>query len=809
MPRRATLIVAGTLLAVASAAWWSAGRGDAAERSSTEASTARTLANASPAVSATAALQRADAREVDVQVRGHVVGRVLDADGQACRDATVALSRPSSLAPDSMASVAVDGEGRFAWRDLEPGVYHLRAATVGGAVTATVVAPADGVELRMPWTSGAVPVGLRVLAVDRFGAPVADAEVEALGEFAGRETTQRGHTDGAGQCALAGAPCPRAVVVVRAADGRCGAGLHGAGHQGAALEVVLDVPGAVAGTVRVRGGGEALVDGARVQARLGAPPSTGRGHPVCFEAPIRGLAYEFDALPAGVYEFALVGGACHGVPAAAAAVGTAGDDDHDAWPEPATVSVAAGERARCDLVAAAGATLVGVVQDATGHALAGARVHLVRVLRGGRAWQEGEVAGAPVEPAREPAGSLHPGLERSTFADAGGGYRFDGLVPGPHRLIATAAGHASARDPALVLQPGQGHRRDMVLMAAGGVVGRAGMGTVVVVWPVAGGEPRAVASDVAGAFACIGLPAARYCLGVVEADALANVHLAVDALPAALAQVDIAPHTNVFVDLVAQLPVRLGGQIVDRGGALDGAVLTLAGRRTTVGRDGRFEFRFAAPIRGSERLGVEFDGVQMAIDWPAAACSVREWFGAFELDTVPTTLRALGADRVPMPAVAYLDGRAHGRVAIGAGGTKVRLPRGTTTARVEFADGAVVERAFAAGGEVEFVAASTGVVRVLVTARDGTPLRRTQVRAATWVAAEPAPAAWSAFAGAGQVASREGVTDAAGRVTLRGVPVGPVVVVVKHGFGAIAGGRAETRTVLGTGQVLDIHLVQE
>ena len=162
------------------------------------------------------------------------------------------------------------------------------------------------------------------------------------------------------------------------------------------------------------------------------------------------------------------------------------------------------------------------------------------------------------------------------------------------------------------------------------------------------------------------------------------------------------------------------------------------------------------------------------------------------------------ADGLPIGAVVKLSGNATGTLRIDPGTDfTVGLPMLPIAARIEFDDGTVAEQLLDGGGVIELIAPASGEIRVLVTDAKGLPRRCASVQAVACMRSASDPAAFGLDDDAGEAI--EGVTDATGRVTLRGVRPGDVLVQIGPTF-AGPESYAGHRVRLAASRSIDVHL---
>jgi hypothetical protein len=134
----------------------------------------------------------------------------------------------------------------------------------------------------------------------------------------------------------------------------------------------------------------------------------------------------------------------------------------------------------------------------------------------------------------------------------------------------------------------------------------------------------------------------------------------------------------------------------------------------------------------------------------------------------------------------------------------VDLPLGGRRAKITFPSGAFVELEFDAGDVVEVVEPPHGEVRVQVTDTAGRAVRGEMIVARSWRGSGAAPdgvEGWDAQTHG--TVSTTGYTDASGRVTLRGVLAGDVLVQTLPVPWMIP---AAKRLALGAGDVVEVEL---
>lgn len=730
-----------------------------------------------------------------------IAGKVVDVGGAAVSDAVVTLTLLDGSVVETATEVGERGEFEFA--GLVARLYRVTAKGASGQCERLVAAPDANVECVLPVGSGPM-VALRVQVLDRRGQSVPDAAVEVVGKFqpAG---DRRGVSDQDGICLILGPMCSSAAISVRAPDGRVGFAVH-VSHRPTTTQVVVASGGMLRGFVHALAG-VVIPDGARVVAMRGRSTVTQRGYSSRFETPVVNSEYKFLSLPATSYSLTIVGPndeslyVC-GVDAQGQLVREASKE----WVVPCTAAVVAGAVTDCDLTIAASGCVHGVIRDGAGGPLVGAVVHCQRLLKSGRVWQQGLIRGAPVESlATRARGYLHPLHERSVVSDASGRYRIVGVLPGLYRLTVELEGRARRQERVVSFVGGEPLSRDFVLPVAGAVEGVLGHEAIVVLWSEQPEQTWAQRTDADGVFRFASVEPGHLQVGVVETGVLNQHQLTMIDVPPVLVRVSVEPGRTAFVDLRQVLPVTIAGRL--KGGVRD-AVLTLDGNRVGVGADGLFEFRFASPLSGTQRILITMDGVTTGVILPPAASGVQAWRGDIRDDRGATQLIAL-ANGLPIDAKVRFSGHAIGAIDLRAadGALLVSLPVRGVTAVVEFANGAVVKQAVEGGGRIEFVSPVCGEIKVLALDAQGRVLHRQPIRAATWVHGTPPNADWGPYDEGAKMVVVEGVTDATGRVTLRGVRAGDVLVHFESSFGFGPGGSLlQERVQLDPGATVELRM---
>lgn len=261
-----------------------------------------------------------------------------------------------------------------------------------------------------------------------------------------------------------------------------------------------------------------------------------------------------------------------------------------------------------------GGSITGVVQDASGAPIGGARVRQTE-----RAARDLVL---PWEPDTQGAVAL---------TDASGRYRLDALAPGLHTVSATARGYRFAESRPTAA----GGRADLVLLPGGSILGTIWDGSGA---PVADAEVRAeaeetrgrswaspvVSTDASGRFAIDGLEAGTYRV-VARGDRLA---------PAWVSGVAVRERDESSAELTLRRAVRVLGRLVGPKGPVTGIVslsqtdsgpVPASARRllrTKAGASGRFTIE-APPGRGT--LAVDAEGhahTELDLDVPGGRDAV-------------------------------------------------------------------------------------------------------------------------------------------------------------------------------------------
>jgi protocatechuate 3,4-dioxygenase beta subunit len=729
-----------------------------------------------------------------------LAGRVRGADGEGISDAVVTLMTADGVL--MAAPSAVGPAGDFEWSGLPQRLFRVQASARNVQGEVLVAAPDDDVQLRLPLRDGERSIAFAVRVIDGLGAPVAGAAVEAIGEFS-PPGPRHGVTDAGGICRFEGSPCSSAVITARTTDGRLGCHVEAPGGA-AVVQVTVNVPGTMCGTVEVPGA-VSLPAGASIVALLGEISPLQRGHCIRFVAPIVGNRYRFDSLPAGVYAVCVAGADAPGVFAYR----------HDATnsvipsspveqPAPVRAAVTAGTATQCDLHLAIGSAVEGNVCDELGRPLANVALDCERLVANWRPRHEARLRGCLVEPAKAPSGEMHPAYGHPTTTDQLGRYRLSGLVPGDYRLSVRLPGRVAAEERAVLVQSGRPQRMDFVLAMSGALEGTVGHGAVVILQAANGAAIRARETDANGLFRFAGVAAGHYELSVVESSALQRSRKMSDAPTLALAKVVVAPGLTSFSDLREALPVTMFGRILGTTVFPDCIRVSLGNCGTSVDQEGRFTLRLASPIHAQDRLLVTASGVTSELPLPVTARGARTFAADFHMARRSTTLRALAANGLPIGAVVTLSGTATGTLRIDPGTDfTVGLPMLPIAARIEFDDGSVAEQLLDGGGVIMLIAPASGAIHVQVTDEKGRPRSGASVQAITCMRSANAPAAFALDDDAGEAI--EGVTDAAGRVTLRGVRSGDVLVQIGPTFDSPES-YAGNRLRLAAGQSFHVHL---
>lgn len=724
-----------------------------------------------------------------------LAGRVHGDDGKALAGASVTL-----LAADGSPLAApriVGATGEFAWSDLPRGLFRVQAEARQVRADVLVAAPDEEVQIRLPLREGQRPLALSVVVVDESGAPVRDAAVEVMGDFSPHEL-RRATTDARGECVFEGAPCGRAVVVARVADGRLGCHIRAPGAA-AVAKVTLSVAGALSGTIFAP---VSLPVGARVVALLSDVSPSQRGHTIAFAAPIVGNRYEFPALPAATYGLSVPGLDGIGMIARELPLpGVTGTAATSAAFVPGTAVVAAGARTGCDLQLEAAGAIEGTVRNTLGEPLPDAVVQWQ--------WQSSPAPagnrrssvddGDGDDTAAQP-GTRHPAFGNWTRTDGLGHYRVMGLMPGSHRLTVRLPGRV-AIDEYVMLPPGRVEPRDFVLAAAGHVEGIMGHAAVVCLRSETGTAAQVAATGARGLFRFPDVAPGRYELRVVERSGVPRQPGSQAAPARLLTTLEVGPGLTTFIDLRALLPVTVSGHLL--GKVMTGTTVAVLGATAQVDAAGRFVVRLATSPRPRDRLRITTNGVSSELPLPAAACGLDTVCVEVLFPHQPTTLRTRAANGASIGATLTLAGAATGTLRIEAGiDANLALPREPVAARIDYDDGSTAECLLEGGGSIDLVAPANGQVHILVTDGGGRPRRDTvvQVLPCPHSGGDPSAAGLAADVGA----AIAGVTDAEGRLTLRGLRVGELLVRVAPTDGG--GDYPPMRVVLAAGQSVEVHL---
>ncbi|MFN3243205.1 MAG: carboxypeptidase regulatory-like domain-containing protein [Planctomycetota bacterium] len=727
-----------------------------------------------------------EAQRTEVPVASRVAssalaGVVILPDGLPASGVHLQLS--ASDGETALEAARSDAGGHFAWRNIPAGIYRIRAELDDHVAEQTVAAPDEGLllQLRRRLSHESDDVALRVRVLDEYAKPLREAEVVVTGDH-GR---WRGETAADGICSFPGKPCWHAMVVATTGDGRSGAAVQYPRRERPdpmLVEVVVSGEGYLVGSLRAPAGVE-LPNSLQVVAHLGAAATPfGRKHTVEFVAPVRSGEYRFASLPAATYAIEV-----RGLEVVDLQLCTLGADGlpvqrpTDGWVQPVMAYVQAGKTTRCDLQAAPAASVAGRVLDEGGRGIPGAVVECRRLLRNGRAVNEGQVAGAPVEVVEEsaPAPAPLPIYARTVRTDSEGRYVLSGLVPGPYRLKASMDGFAEVVDSSFDLVGGRRVERNFTLTNAGRVEVVVGHPVVVVVFSDDPRWCRAARTGSNGQIVFDGVPVGRHFVGVIETGDFARAQLTVTDPPDPLASVQVSAAESAFVDLREQLPVVLDAEIIGSDGPWSGARVDLLGRRTVTDGDGRFTLRFGSPIQSEEYLRVTRDGLTLALAMPAASREVRSWRGRFDIATESTTIVARSHDGRPVVADIRLSGGVRGalRTSPADGALHRQLPKRTMRMAATFPSGAVVRRPIRAGETVEVVAPEVTTLRARVVDASNRPQERFQVQVRVWGDPGEPPVDWQPWSESRpSTKGGHGVTDASGWVELRALPAGPAMV---------------------------------
>ena len=383
----------------------------------------------------------------------------------------------------------------------------------------------------------------------------------------------------------------------------------------------------------------------------------------------------------------------------------------------------------------------------------------------------------------------HPETHPETRTGADGRYVMAGLQPGTHRVEVIAAGLAYDRRHAVAVRDGETTELEHVLEDAGVLQGVDRRGGYLGLTREGAEQPLLIAILArSGQFTFPGLSAGRY--------EIARFHSTESRGSVPLQTVEIVAGRTTWVDLRdAERPVRITGRVVDARGPLPGVRVLFYPEWQRTDGGGRFQFGADYALTGWVSFRVLVDDVTTTFEFPGMREDERTWERDLVLGSHGLTVRTLGAEGLPAPAVldfqtSYWVGRDDGvegvsaeDLAVGPSGELEldRLPAGdfTFTARFEGGAETTARLELPAAGPLELRAPRVGVLVVEVRDLAGQPLPGWRAGVATWVGDGEAPAGDEAFLE--HVAYRDGTTDASGEVRIEGVTAGELHVAVEPG----------------------------
>ncbi|MCB9897989.1 MAG: sigma-70 family RNA polymerase sigma factor [Planctomycetes bacterium] len=679
---------------------------------------------------------------------------VLDPDGRPAPGARVELRpalgpRPRTLAlhddRSALAATSTDAAGRVAFEALPDGAWDVLASlgSASGHLRALADDDAGPVVVELSLADDAPPFAVRV--VDASGRPEPDAEVEIVG------------CDG-GECRPGLADTPpfvartnahgvvltplrtggRLLVTARTDDGRLGMDVALPGSTRTAqvgARVVVAAPGRVAGRLVPPDGvvpGDVTLTLLALTSHAPYEPAVGRR----YVAHLDGLQFTCSDLPAGTYslEYLDPQGTRLDLPAY-----RRGRKDVPGTVEPLRIGVRAGAITQVDLPLRLGATLAGVVRDADGRPVGGARVLALPVPDDELLGEGRSLLGTPLwSLVDEPVpGELHPAIWRRTTTDADGRYVLAGLPPLRHRVEVEADGLSFERRDGVVLVDGE--RVELVhALEPDGVlqlVLPADLSTRITLTREGDVRPCVAAFARGPVVTLPGLRPGRYEV---------TRHLSSAATPLVLAQIEVARGATTSLDLRDALEgdVLLSGQVELPGVALEHARVGLLGE-ARLDAAGRFRIALSAPIeelRFTPRLSVRLGRRTWSTEVGDDLRGLSRWDGLFLLgdDTLDVETDA-GADvRLHIDDGVTSEGRAvdfDGTLSADATGRVdfAGLPAGHGELVTTFPDGHVVRRVVSvpAGRPVRVARLPSGRLVVRVVDADDQPVLGAEVSVTT------------------------------------------------------------------------------
>ena len=733
-------------------------------------------------------------------------------------ESTTVNAPPSFDAADTRGLVIrmpCGADGRALFEGLPFGRYRASAADGDGARDVRdllFIGDAEhSLDLAMPKPED----GLVVLVQDVQGRPVPFGEVEVIGGIrqvglAGMEGTPslKSKCDVEGRAVFPGVDLAGAVVYAEVADGRRGwdilRGRDSRGRKrpsGSKLVVTVDAPGALTG--KLLGRPEGWAGSSRVMAW-----AMSRSHPHyesfgrSFECRAEGDSYRIEGLAPGRYSLTFVDS--KGLRLEHPAMGRSEYSTPNSI-APIEVDVEAGITTVQHLTVLPGATLSGVVRTSAGPPIEGALVKATYTPMTSNFPDGFVIYGVNVWRLDSDSRSLgnHPLSHWNVRTDAEGRYRFASLPEGKLRVEVIAAGRTYDRREAVELVDGQVQELEHRLGQAGAIEGVEPGGGYLGVRLKGQSVPAHLAIlSRAGDFLFPGLAPGDY--------ELLRYHSDQSVTPIMLVEATVKAAETTWVDLrEASRPNRYEARLSDPFGPIQGTYFLGYGRSwKKTDAQGRVAFESTFPLGIPIRASVMRGPMKYRVELADLVEDQGVLIGELAFDDETLRVRTLGVDGSASAAKLTVSTYDLDGDAMKSGSTKEldvdsagllelsHLVRGRYKALAVFPSGAEVsaEVEIPTLAPLELREYSTGDLSVLVTDSLGKPIEGGSVDVVWWIGEGAAPE--DLFTANGGTSMRGARTDAEGRASLKGLPVGDLSIQVsERGSGWLGQGQAVKRSV--------------